>query len=77
MMDAQARNTSTLRAREHGHVVCMIKSSQNITAAAMIMRMSPEPSIDDGKRIHQELRDLVETTVVQQAQLCGEAASRG
>jgi hypothetical protein len=31
----------------------------------MIMRMAPEPSIDDEKRIHQELRDLLETTTVQ------------
>jgi hypothetical protein len=34
----------------------------------MIMRMAPEPSIDDRKRIHKELRDLLETTMVQQAQ---------
>jgi hypothetical protein len=65
MTDAQARNTSTLRARGRGHVVCMIKSSQNDTTTAMIMRMAPEPSTDDGKRIHQELRDLLETMAMQ------------
>ena len=34
----------------------------------MIMRTAPEPSTDKGKRIHQELRDLLETVAVQQAQ---------
>jgi hypothetical protein len=43
----------------------MIKSSQNDTTTAMIMRMAPEPSTDDGKRIHQELRDLLETMAMQ------------
>ena len=35
--------------------------------AAMIMRTAPEPSTDEGKRVHQELRDLLETAVGQQA----------
>jgi hypothetical protein len=34
----------------------------------MIMRMAPEPSTDEGKRVHQELRDLLETATVQLAQ---------
>jgi hypothetical protein len=31
------------------------RASQNVTAAAMIMRTAPEPSTDEGKHIHQEL----------------------
>ena len=34
----------------------------------MIMRMAPKPSTDQGKHVHQELGDLLEATVVQQAQ---------
>ena len=34
----------------------------------MIMQTTPEPSIDEGKHVHKELRDLLETIVVQQAQ---------
>jgi hypothetical protein len=30
----------------------------------MIMWTAPEPSTDEGKRVHQELRDLLETMVV-------------
>jgi hypothetical protein len=43
-------------------------ASQNIIATTMIMRMTREPSTNVGKCIHQELRDLLETTVVHQAQ---------
>ena len=32
------------------------------------MQMAPEPSTDEGKRVHKELRDLLETMAVQQAQ---------
>ena len=38
----------------------------------MIMRMAPVPSIGEGKLVHQELRDLLETTAVQQAQSSAE-----
>jgi hypothetical protein len=34
----------------------------------MIMRMALDPSSDEGKRIHKELRDLLEAAAVQQAQ---------
>ena len=34
----------------------------------MIMWMAPEPSTDEGKRVHQELHDPLETMAVQQAQ---------
>jgi hypothetical protein len=34
----------------------------------MTMRTVPEPSTDEGKRVHQELRGLLETTAVQQSQ---------
>jgi hypothetical protein len=36
------------------------QASQNVMAVAIIMRMAPEPSTDEGKRIHQELRDWLE-----------------
>ena len=44
------------------------RASQNVTAAAMIMRTAPEPLTYDKKHVHKELRDLLETTTVQQAQ---------
>jgi hypothetical protein len=44
------------------------RASQNVVVAAMIIRMAPEPSTDEGKRVHKELQDLLEITVVQQAQ---------
>ena len=44
------------------------RASQNVTVAAMIMQTAPEPSTDEGKRVHKELRDLLEAVVVQQAQ---------
>jgi hypothetical protein len=34
----------------------------------MIMRTAYEPSTNEGKRVHQELQNLLETVVVQQAQ---------
>jgi hypothetical protein len=34
----------------------------------MIMRTAPKPSTDEGKHIRQELRDLLETTAMQQTQ---------
>ena len=30
-------------------------ASQNVTTGAMIMQSAPEPSIDKGKRVHQEM----------------------
>jgi hypothetical protein len=38
----------------------------------MIMRMAPESSTDEGKRVHQELWDLLETIAVQQVQSTAE-----
>jgi hypothetical protein len=32
--------------------------------AAMIMRTDPKPSTDEGKRVHKELLDLLETAAV-------------
>jgi hypothetical protein len=43
-------------------------ASLNVAKPALIMRMATEPSTNKGKRIHQELQDLLETTAVQQAQ---------
>ena len=42
-------------------------ASQNVTAATMLVHMMPEPSTIEGRRVHGELRDLLETVVVQQA----------
>ena len=44
------------------------RASQNIVAAAMLVRAMPEPSTTDGRRVRGELRDLLETTAVQQAE---------
>ena len=41
--------------------------SQNVAAAAMLVRTMPEPSTTEGRRVHGELQDLLETAVVQQA----------
>jgi hypothetical protein len=38
----------------------------------MIMRMATETSTNKGKHVHQELQDLLETTVAQQAQCSAE-----
>ena len=43
------------------------RASQNIAAAAMLVRAMPEPSTMEGRRVHGELRDLLKTTAVQQA----------
>jgi hypothetical protein len=77
MTDALARNTSTLRVDYAGNdqiqqgkreMHVFPRASQSVTAVAMIMQTAPEPSTDEGKHVHQELRDLLETTAVQQAQ---------
>jgi hypothetical protein len=44
------------------------QANQNVDVATMIMRMAPEPSSDEGRHIHKELRDLLEAVAVQQAQ---------
>ena len=41
------------------------RASQNVVAAAMLVRAMSEPSTTEGRRVHGELRDLLETTVVQ------------
>ena len=43
------------------------RDSQNVATAAMLVRAMPEPSTTEGRRVHGELRDLLETAVVQQA----------
>ena len=43
-------------------------ASQNITAVAMLVRTMPEPSTTEGRRVRGELRDLLETAAVQQAE---------
>ena len=44
------------------------RASQNVVAAAMLVRAMPEPSTTEGRRVRGELRDLLETDVVQQAE---------
>ena len=44
------------------------RASQNIAAAAMLVRAMPEPSTAEGRRVRGELRDLLETAAVQQAE---------
>ena len=43
------------------------RASQNIATEAMLVRAMPEPSTTEGRRVHGELRDPLETAVVQQA----------
>ena len=40
------------------------RPSQNVAAEAMLVRAMPEPSTTEGRRVHGELRDLLETTAV-------------
>jgi hypothetical protein len=54
--------------RGKGKTPVFPRASQNVTIAIMIMRMAPEPLSDEGRRIHKELRDLLEAAAVQQAQ---------
>ena len=44
------------------------RASQNVAAAAMLLRDLPEPNDPRGRAIHQNLRALLETTAVQQAE---------
>ena len=44
------------------------RASQNIMAAAMLVRAMLEPSTTEGRWVHGELRDLLETAAVQQAE---------
>jgi len=41
------------------------RASQNVAAAAMLVRAMPEPSTTEGRWVRGELRDLLETTAVQ------------
>ena len=40
------------------------RASQNVAAAAMLVRAMPEPSTTEGWRVRGELRDLLETAAV-------------
>jgi len=40
-------------------------ASQNVAAAAMLVRAMPEPSTTEGRRVRGELWDLLETAAVQ------------
>jgi hypothetical protein len=42
-------------------------ASQNLAAAAMLIRTMPEPSTTEGRRVQGELKDLLENAAVQQA----------
>ena len=44
------------------------RASQNVAAVAMLVRVMPEPSTTEGRWVRGELRDLLETAVVQQAE---------
>ena len=41
------------------------RASQNVVAVAMLVRVMPEPSTPEGRRVRGELWDLLETAVVQ------------
>ena len=44
------------------------RASQNVAAMAMLVHAMPEPSTTEGRRVHGELRELLETAAVQQAE---------
>jgi len=43
-------------------------ASQNVMAAALLLRAMPEPSTPEGRRVRQGLRSLLEQAVVQNAE---------
>jgi len=43
-------------------------ASQNVMAAALLLRAMPEPSTPEGRRVRQGLRGLLEQAVVQNAE---------
>lgn len=45
------------------------KASQNVVAATMLLRMMPEPSTLEGRRVHDDLRRLLECVTVLQAEI--------
>jgi hypothetical protein len=44
------------------------RASQNVIAAAMLLRNMPEPSNPDTRRARDEIRELLETAAMQQAE---------
>jgi hypothetical protein len=69
------------RARERAHDVnrridedravdplVFARASQNVVAAAMLLRNMPEPSNPDARRARDEIRELLETAAMQQAE---------
>ena len=44
------------------------RASQNVVVAVMLVRAMPEPSTMEGRWVHNELRELLETAAVQQAE---------
>jgi len=44
------------------------RASQNVAVAAILAQAMPEPSTMEGRRVHGELRGLLETAAVQQAE---------
>jgi hypothetical protein len=44
------------------------RASQNVVAAAMLLRNMPEPSNPDARRAQDEIRELLETAAMQQAE---------
>ena len=53
------------------------RASQNVAAAAMLVRAMPEPSTTEGRRVRGELWDLLETATVQQAESSASRRRRG
>ena len=50
------------------HPLIFNRASQNVAAVAMLVRAMPKPSTTEGRRVRGELRDLLETAAVQQAE---------
>jgi hypothetical protein len=69
------------RARERAHDVnrrinedrvidppIFARANQNVAAAAMLLRNMPKPSNTDTRRVRDEIRELLETAAMQQAE---------
>jgi hypothetical protein len=44
------------------------RASQNLAAAAMLLRSCPEPATSEERRVRQELKTLLEAAAAQQAE---------
>ena len=65
--DVHQRIVDDIRDDDHGTPVFK-RASQNLAAAAVLLRGCPEPTTPEDKKMRQQLRTLLEAAAVQQAE---------